>query len=147
MNMTALVTDNITDVLVKIINFTRTRQKLLTLNINNAREPGFVPMDLPVDDFCQALNEAIAEHIRNRRLLLRDTENIKFGCEGAFEVRAVIDEDAKKLLAEDPDRYLESQLDKLLENSLNQRIAAELLKQKQGNASLFYHRCSGSGDS
>jgi len=81
--------------------------------------------------------QAIDEHIRSQRLVLRDTENIKFGAAGSFEVKPAVDKYAKELLKEDQDEYLELQIDKLLENSLNQRLAAELLRQRQGTISRF----------
>jgi len=137
MNLSSPVTDNITELLVKIIEFTHTRQKILTQNINNIHSPGFVPRDLVVDEFSAALNNAIDEHIQNERLVLRDTENIKFGICGSFEVKPVIDKYAKELLEENRDEYIELQINKLLENSLNQRVAAKLLKHKQGMISIF----------
>ncbi len=138
MNLTSLITDNITEILVKIIEFTRTRQKILTQNITNVNNPGFVPKELAVNEFSGLLNNAIDEHIRNQRLLLRDTENIKFGVKGSFEVKPMIDEHSKELLEENRDEYLELQITKLLENSLNQRVAAELLRQKQKTVSTNY---------
>jgi flagellar basal body rod protein FlgB len=51
MNLPSLITDNITELLVKIIEFTQRRQKILIRNINNVRSPGFVPKDLAVDEF------------------------------------------------------------------------------------------------
>jgi hypothetical protein len=39
------------------------------------------------------------------------------------------------LFEQNPDEYLRRQIIKMLENSLNQRIAADLLKQKQANES------------
>ncbi len=137
MNVPLLITDNIAEVLVKIIKFTRTRQKILIRNINSIHTPGFVPKDLAVDEFSDLLHEAIYEHTHNRRLLLRDTESIKFGPAGRFEVKPLIDKYAKELLLEDKNKYLELQIDKLLENMLNYRVAAELLKQKQGIAPIF----------
>jgi flagellar basal body rod protein FlgB len=71
MKPSSLVTDNITELLVKIIEFTQTRQKILTQNVNNLHTLGFVPQDLAVDEFSDLLNGAIDEHIRSRRLLLR----------------------------------------------------------------------------
>ena len=133
MNLTSLITDNITEILVKIIEFTHTRQKILTQNITNVNNPRFVPKELAVNEFSGLLNNAIDEHIRNQRLLLRDTENIKFGFRGSFEVKPMVDEHSKELLEENRDEYLELQITKLLENSLNQRVAAELLRQKQKN--------------
>ena len=137
MNLPLLITDNITELLVKIIEFTQTRQKILTENINNIHSPGFVPKDLAVGEFSDLLNNAINEHIQNQRLVLCDTESIKFGVSGSFEVKPVTDEYAKELLEENRDEYIELQINKLLENSLNQRVAAELLRQKQGMISVF----------
>jgi len=137
MNLSSLTTDNITELLFKIIEFTQTRQKILTQNINNIHEPQFVPKDLAVDEFSDSLNNAISEHILHQRLVLLDTENIKFGINGNFEVRPIIDKYAKDLLKEKRDEYIELQVNKLLENSLNQRIAAELIRQKQNMISNF----------
>jgi flagellar basal body rod protein FlgB len=133
----SLITDNIAELLVKIIEFTQTRQKLLSQNINNIHNPSFVPKDLAVEEFTELLNDAINEHIRSQRLMLRDTENIKFGFSGSLQVIPVVDNYAKDLLEENRDEYLELQINKLLENSLNQRIAAELLRQKEGTISIL----------
>jgi flagellar basal body rod protein FlgB len=128
----SLITDNITEILIKIIKFTQTRQKILIQNIINVQNPGFVPQELEVDEFSDLLNNAIDEHVRNQRLVLRDTENIKFGGSGSIELIPVIDEHGIKLLEEDRDEYIERQISKLWENSINQKVAAELLRQKQG---------------
>ena len=138
MNLTSLITDNITEILVKIIQFTQTRQKILTRNIINIHNPGFVPKDLAVNEFSELLNNAINEHVRNQRLVLCDTENVKFDVSGRFEVKLVVDEYGKELLEENRDEYIELQINKLLQNSLNQRVAAELLRQKQGTISIDY---------
>ena len=132
MNLMSLITDNITEILIKIIKFTQTRQKILIQNIINVQNPGFVPQELEVDEFSDLLNNAIDEHVRNQRLVLRDTENIKFGGSGSIELKPVIDEHGIKLLEEDRDEYIERQISKLWENSINQKVAAELLRQKQG---------------
>jgi flagellar basal body rod protein FlgB len=138
MNLTSLVTDNITEILVKIIEFTHTRQKIIIRNITCMNNPGFVPHKLAVKEFSGLLNSAIDEHIQNQRLLLRDTENIKFGTSGDFEVKPTVDSHSKLLLEMNRDEYLEVQIKKLLENSLNQRVAAELLRKKQNTASTDY---------
>ena len=136
MNLTSLIADNITEILVKIIEFTETRQKILTRNITSIHDPGFVPKDLAVDEFSNSLNNAIDEHIRNQRLVLRDTENVKFGVSGSFKVKPLVDECGKELLEESRDEYLELQINRLSENSLNQRLAAELLRQKRRPVSI-----------
>ena len=134
MKLSSLITDNITELLVKIIEFTQTRQKILTQNINNIHSPGFVPKDVEVDEFSEFLNNAIDEHTRSRRLLLRDTGSIKFGISGSFEVKPIIDKYAKELLEENQDKYLELQINKLSENSLNQRVASGEFKQCLGRS-------------
>jgi flagellar basal body rod protein FlgB len=131
MPMPSLITDNITELLVKIIEFTQTRQKVLIQNINNIHTPGFAPCDLTVNEFADSLNTAIDEHIQNQRLVLCDSENVKFGSGGSLELKPMTDKHAGKLLEENPDEYLELQTNKLFENSLNQKMAAELLKQKE----------------
>jgi flagellar basal body rod protein FlgB len=137
MSSALLITDNVTELLVKIIEFTRHRHKILAQNISNINSPGFVPRDLAAEEFSDLLDNAIDEHITNHRLMLRDTENIKFGFEGAFEVKPVVDIYARELLRKSRDDYIELQVSKLLENTINQRLAAELLRQKRGMVSVF----------
>lgn len=137
MKIASLITDNITELLVKIIEFTRTRHKILARNISDIGSLGFVPKDLLAEEFSDLLNSAIDEHIANRRLVLRDTENVKFGMGGVFKVKPIVDKYAKELLYENRDEYIKLQKNKLLENGLNQRVAAELLKRKQGLTSFF----------
>ena len=132
MNLMSLITDNIAEILIKIVKFTQVRQKILIQNIINVQNPGFIPKELEVSEFSNVLNNAIDEHVRNQRLVLRDTENIKFGASGNIELKPIIDEHGIKLLEQNRNEYIERQLNKLWENSLNQQLAAELLRQKQG---------------
>jgi hypothetical protein len=55
-----------------------------------------------------------------------------------LQAKSLVDESARQLLEEDQDEYIESQINKLFENSLNQRVAAELLRQKQGTIKIDY---------
>jgi flagellar basal body rod protein FlgB len=136
MNLMSLMTDNITEILIKIVKFTQTRQKILIQNIINVQNPGFIPKELEVNEFSDVLNYAIDEHVRNQRLVLRDTENIKFGDSGSIELKPIIDEHGIKLLEQNRDEYIVRQKNKLWENSLNQKLAAELLRQKKGIVSI-----------
>lgn len=138
MNLQAMITDNISELLVKIIEFTQNRQKILTFNINSMYRDGFVPMDLAVDEFSELLNRAVAEHMRSRRLVLCDTENIKFGPGGELEAKPIIDSEAFDLFEECHDEYLEDQINRLLENALNQRVAAELLRERETNTAVLW---------
>ena len=72
MNLPTLTTDNITEVLLKIIEFTQSRQKILIQNINMMHSDGFAPRDLPVDEFSRLMAQALAEHACSGRLILRD---------------------------------------------------------------------------
>ena len=129
--------DNITDILFKIVNFTKSRHQILLENINRAKDPGFLPKDLAVDEFSGLMNNAINEHILNQRLLLCDTETIKFGTEGHFSVNPQVDNFAHDLLIDNRDKYLELQVNKMMENSLNMKLAMQLLKQKEALNSML----------
>jgi flagellar basal body rod protein FlgB len=141
MNLSTLVIDNITELLLKIIEFTQTRQKILIQNINAMHTAGFVPSDLPVDEFSKLMFQALNEHAHSQRLLLQDSRNVKFGAGGSFKTTPTIDKQAKRLFEKDRNEYLRDQINKLLENSLNQRIATEMLKQRQADE-LCLGRCS-----
>jgi flagellar basal body rod protein FlgB len=131
MNQLSVITDNVAELLVKILEFTHLRQRVLIHNVHNLNNLDFLPKDLPVEEFCNVLNRALAEHIQYHRLLLQDTDNVTFRENGMTEITPLVDEEAKTLLRANPDQYIELQLAKLLENSLNYKLAAELLRQKQ----------------
>ncbi|OHB62006.1 MAG: hypothetical protein A2167_06885 [Planctomycetes bacterium RBG_13_46_10] len=146
MNLLALMTEDITELLVKIIEFANARQKILIRNITDCYGIDYVPRDLEVNKFCRLLNDAIDEHIKYRRLILYDTENIKFQIKGSLQVKSVVDKYAQKLLEDDRNEYLRVQINKLIENSLNQRIAAELLGRKQKVSAINYRTIDCSDD-
>ena len=137
MNLTSLLTDNITEVLIKIIEFTQARQEILSSNISNTHNAGYIAKDLAVDEFSELLSNAIYEHSKSQRLVFCDTESIKFSAAGSFKAKPIVDEYAKSLHKGNPDEYLDLQINKLLENSINQRLAAELLRQKEEMTSSF----------
>lgn len=130
------ITDNITEVLSLILDFTRQRHKVLIENLNNINREGYVPRDIAVDEFAAVVDAALAEHLVNGRLTLADSRNIKFGSQGHFEAYTVVDKCAEELFETNIEEYLELQKGKLSENSLNSRLAAELLKRKQDNEKL-----------
>ena len=133
MNLPALATDNITEILHKIIEFTQIRQKILIRNINAVNTWDFVPKDLDVDEFSKLMCLAIEEHSKNKRLVLCDGKYTKFGAGGSFNISPIIDEKAGQILKKDRNEYLRNQILKLLENSLNQRIATQLLRTKHSS--------------
>lgn len=132
-------TNNITEILGKIIDFTERRRQILTENILNANSSDFVPRDLDVEGFADLMAQAVSEHMRNKRLLLCDSETIKFGDGGSFESLPVIDKQGKELFDRNREKYLQSQVDKLSENLINNKIANELLYQLQAKEHTAQH--------
>ncbi|UCC23123.1 MAG: hypothetical protein JSW23_03425 [Planctomycetota bacterium] len=137
MNPPPLVTDNISELLIKVVEFTEHRQKVLIENVKGIHSPDFVPEDLAVEEFSKVLTYAVNEHAQSQRLVFHDTENIKFGAAGRFKVKPTVDEYARELLETDKDEYLELQIAKLLENSLNRSVAAKMLRQRQKTLLIF----------
>jgi len=129
--------DNLTDVLTKIYEFTVERNNVLMANLENASKPGYMPLDMPVEEFASIMDVAVSEHCRSKRLVFCDSRNVKFK-EGTFcDARPAVDAEAVRLLTKDKNEFLELQLRKLSENTLNQKIACELLKQKQGVGTIL----------
>lgn len=131
MKVTTKTTDNITDILSRIIEFTELRRDLLTRNLFDYKQDDFRPKDLPVNEFAHCMTEAVTEHLQSKRLMLRDKQNVFFGEEGAFNTIPVVDMEAEELLNNNLKQYLKLQINKLSENLMNNRIAEELLKQAQ----------------
>lgn len=136
MNITTTLTDNMTEILNKILAFTKQRHNILTDNIINVNLAGFQPKDLDSSGFADTMSLAVYEHVQSERLLLRDNENIKFVADGFLETTPVIDEDAESLLKNDKEIYLKKQIKKLSENLLNRKVAEQLLKQKRAKNSM-----------
>ena len=136
MKVTSTTIDNITEILTRIIEFTDRRRDVLTRNLFDYKNTDFVPKDLAVCEFAECMTEAVSEHLRSRRLLMCDRENVRFEAEGAFDTKPIVDHDANTLLQSDIKQYLQMQINKLSENLMNNRIAVELLKQKELNGTL-----------
>lgn len=136
MKLSTTTIDNITEVLTRIVEFTDRRRDVLTRNLFDYQTTGFQPKDLPVCEFAECMTEAVSEHLRSKRLLLCDRENVSFGEAGSFDVDPVIDSKAMNLLKTSTKDYLQMQIHKLSENLMNNRIAVELLKQKQQRSSF-----------
>ena len=136
MEIQSIITDNVSELIVTIIKFTQKRHQVLCENLNNIHTKDFIPKDLPVSEFSDVMNLAVVEHVCKERLVLRDTENIKFISGGNFKVKTITDRYARELLENDLSQYLEFQINKLSENSINQKVAKELFRQKEG-ISLF----------
>jgi hypothetical protein len=121
----------VTGVQTCALPITQARQKVLANNIRLADTPDFVPCDLPCKQFAAVLNIALDEHIQNSRLLLADTDNISFLAGGRFGIKPVTDERSHRLLRCSREKYIQYQVEKIVENAMNQRFAAQLIRQKQ----------------
>jgi len=130
MDISLTATDNITELLSKILEFTRRRRAVIMENILNVNTPGYEPRDLDVDEFADLMTQAISEHLHSQRLLLRDGKSVHFGREGSFETIPVADEEARLLLAADRKAYLKYQIQKLSDSLLNAHVAGGLLERK-----------------
>jgi len=137
MDLSSTTTDNITEILAKIIEFTEQRHGLLTNNILGINEPDFIPKDMDVTGFADLMGEAVSEHVRSKRLMLRDNDNIKFAAGGNFKCKAVVDDHAQSVLNKDAEAYMRMQLKKLSENTTNNEVANRLLEHKQTAKQAF----------
>jgi flagellar basal body rod protein FlgB len=131
MKVTSTTIDNLTEILTQIIEFTERRRQVLTHNLFDYKNPGFRPCDMPVTEFAGCMTEAVTEHVCSQRILVCDRKHVRFEEDGCFDAVPVIDHKAEKLLLSDLKQYLHLQIHKLSENLMNNRIAVELLKQKQ----------------
>jgi flagellar basal body rod protein FlgB len=136
MNLTLTTTDNVAELLAKIIAFTDQRDKILSENMFKADVTGFIPHDLDISGFAELMALAVQEHVKQGRLLLRDSGNIKFQPNGRFDASPIIDDEAKQLLETDRAKYLKLQIKKLSENMMNKKVAGQLLEKARQNAVL-----------
>ena len=136
MNISATATDNITEVLTKILDFTEQRHKILTENIIKVNDDGYLPKELDSSGFADVMGHAVYEHMTNERLLLRDNENIKFGANGFVEIKPIHDDHADSILKNNKEKYLKLQIKKISDNLLNKKVTEELLRQKRSRLSL-----------
>jgi len=132
MDLLSFIPDNVTEVLVKIVQFAELRRGILNGNIRGMDTPGYIPRDLPVIEFAELLHVAISEHLQHQRLLFRDTANMTFGDGGTMRIHPIADDHAAALLRTDPDEYLNLQINRLVENSLNGKVAQELIRRHSG---------------
>jgi hypothetical protein len=127
MNTITEKTENVTELLLQILEFTEQRKEILSRNIFDRYKAGFIPQDLPTAEFAQCLTDALREHLCRNRLLFCDSSHVRFEANGLLEIEPVPDMEAQHLLRNNPTQYLKVQIQKLSENLLNNRLAAELL--------------------
>lgn len=136
MDLSSLIRDNIDDILVKIIQFTHIRHRVIADNIKNCRSAGFVPRHVDVEDFAKVMSVALAEHQRSKKLSLCDSHTITFSFGGKLDVRPEMDVAAQKLFTQDFRRYILLQKQRLKENIVNNKTACALLRHKRQSADM-----------
>jgi len=131
MQLEAPEANHISELLAMLVAFTKTRRQVLANNIIKMDVSGFSPQDLATDDFSRTMNNAISEYLAHQRILLIDTDTIRFGPNMSLELEAVPDGQAHALLQHDRQAYVEYQTERLVENALNEKVALKLLETKQ----------------
>ena len=130
MDLSSLVQDNIDEILVKIIEFTRLRHEVISANINNCNRPGFVPKRLDGEEFATLISSGLSEHFKTNRLVLEDGQNVSFGSDGDFTITPKFDASAATVYRDDVDSFLLMQKERLSENMINNKQAVALFEQK-----------------
>ena len=128
MNLSTTSTDNITELLSHIVEFTQRRRAVIMDNIIDCDHEDFTPKDLDVDGFADIMLFAVAQHVQHDRILLKDSDTIRFGSNGFFQSNTVVDHRAKELFKSDRREYIELQVSKFAENTLNSKVAKLLIE-------------------
>ena len=114
-------------VLQQVMSFSEQRQKLLAHHVANINTPGFRLTDLPIEEFTEALGDAIDRRDGNipHRFNMRDTKNIRFGPQ--MFVRPESDEVGGLTNYYDgADRSIERLQNEMLKNAMWHEAAAKL---------------------
>ena len=118
-------------ILAQVLSFTEQRQRVLAHNVANFNTPGFRTTDLPVDEFTEALGEAIRrrDEVRPRRFAMTSTDNIQVGPDGRVTTSAV---EARGLTNyyDRADRSMERLQNEMLKNAVWHEMAAKLYTQQ-----------------
>jgi flagellar basal body rod protein FlgB len=136
MDLSSLIRDNIDDILVKIIQFTHIRHRIIADNIKNCRSAGFVPRYVDVEDFAKVMSVALTEHQRSKKLSLCDSHTITFSFGGKLDIKPEMDVAAQKLFNQDFRQYILLQKQRLKGNIVNNKTACALLRHKRQSADM-----------
>jgi flagellar basal body rod protein FlgB len=136
MDLSSLIRDNIDDVLVKIIQFTHIRHKVILENIKNCHVVDFAPRRVDVEDFAKVISVALSEHQKSKRLVLCDSQTVSFRTGGQLDIKLKVDTVAQRLFEEDFDQYICLQQERLDENTINNKTACALLEHKLKSAKV-----------
>lgn len=132
MQINKIEPDNaVLELLEIVIEFTYRRGDLLRKNIAGVTNVGFVAYEYPVKEFVDMIEKAVAEQIYAERILLEDSEYVKFGENGSFEVYPTVDQASNEIFKKDINAYIDLQKEKLAENRWLLTQARNLLNELQ----------------
>lgn len=131
MQVKAPEVNHINELLAILVAFTGLRRQVLANNLSKMDASGFSPQDLAIDEFSEVIDNAISEYLLHERIILFDTDAIRFGPDMALELKSVPDPQARVLLEHDRQGYVEYQTKSLLENAFNEKVALRLLETKE----------------
>lgn len=118
-------------VLEQVIAFTQARQEVLANNIANFDTVGYKAKDLSVNEFFEALDEAVDRRAKGGAgagLRLESSRNIRWDDRGRLKATAVEIQDGNILFHDDNNRFVEKQMSEMAQNGLLHTVAVELLR-------------------
>ncbi|KPK76467.1 MAG: hypothetical protein AMJ79_06600 [Phycisphaerae bacterium SM23_30] len=122
-------------VLQQVLQFTEARHELLVNNVTNFDTVGYKVQDLPVAEFCEALQEAVERRETKgagEALQIKSTKHLHWDREGRLQARPIEIENNNILFHDQNNRFVEKQMSELSKNALLHNVAAELLRQQYG---------------
>lgn len=130
MDLPSLAMDNIDEILLKVVEFTRLRHEIISENIKKCHISGFMPSRVNSEEFAMLITAALSEHLRTSQLVFRDGSSVSFGNAGGFTLSPEADTEAAHLKSNDRRGYILLQRTRLRENMVNNRLAVALLEHK-----------------
>ncbi len=121
------VSSILSELLSLIKTFSCLRHQILLKNLSSMDSPNYIPQDLPVTAFAEAMHAAINEYVLHQRLVFFDSKLIHFTGNGSFTVKRIIDVEAQALLSRDKKAYESLINNRLKENRLSEKATTELL--------------------
>jgi len=133
MSLESLINRGSLPVLQAVMSFTEARHEVLANNVSNIDTVGYKMRDLPVGEFFESLNEAIAH--RDRRgtgepLRIRSSRHLEWDNRGNFQVKPMEMENSNILFHDRNNRFVEKQMSELAKNTLLHNLTVELLRKK-----------------
>ena len=122
-------------VLQQVMSFTEARHEVLANNISNLDTVGYKMKDLPADEFCQTLDDAVRRRDAagaGARLEMRPSRHMRWDRNGRLQANPAELENSNILFHDDNNRSVEKQMSAMAKNALLHNMTAELLRRQYG---------------